>query len=224
MSSSSPLQAECRAFLREGLPEAGLSNAGQSKAGLSKASALDSHVASCAFCSARRAAKHRLAALQTVRPPVPAALRDPAFLDRIRARIVEQCEAAPLGVALDQAMPVEVPAAVGQTFPAELLDGELPRRILPLSVGPTSATASTTAEALVWSRVRKGVMRELQQRHRHRLARGVALAGVAAAAILATMLGTEGTRQAPAIVILDVTTMPAVDFSPMAVIRHGANH
>lgn len=214
MSSQPPLQAACRAFLREGLPESGLP----------ESSALDSHVASCGFCSARRAAKHRLAALQTVRPPVPAALRDPAFLDRIRARIVEQCEAAPLGVALEQAMPVEVPAAVGQTFPAELLAGELPRRILPLSAGHTSAAASSAGEALVWSRVRKGVMRELQQRHRHRLARGVALAGVAAVAILATMLGTDGTRQAPAIVIMDVTTMPAVDFSPMAVIRHGANH
>lgn len=224
MSSQSPLQAACRAFLREGLPEA---------------SALDSHVASCAFCSARRAAKQRLAALQAVRPPVPAALRAPAFLDRIRAGIVEQCEASPLGAALEQGMSVEVPAAVDQTFPAELLTGELPRRILPLTVGPTSEAgssgagssgagsseaASAAAEALVWSRVRRGVMREIQHRHRHRLARGVAWAGVAAAAILVAMLGSDGTRQAPAIVIMDVTTLPAVDFSPMAVIRHGANH
>lgn len=214
MSSPSPLQAACRAFLREGLPEAGSSDA----------AALDSHVASCAFCSARRAAKLRLAALQIVRPAVPAALRDPVFLDRIRARIVEQCEAAPLGVALEQAMPVEVPAAVGQTFPDELLAGELPRRILPLSAGPVSEDVSAAAPAMVWSRVRQGVMREIQHRHRHRLARGVALAGIAAAAILATMLGTDGTRQAPAIVIMDVTTLPAVDFSPMAVIRHGSNH
>lgn len=214
MNSQSPLQAECRAFLREGLPEPGSSSD----------SALDSHVAGCAFCAARLAAKRRLGVLQAVRPTVPAALRDSAFLDRIRARIVEQCEAAPLGVALEQTMPVEVPAAVGTTFPSELLAGELPRRILPLRAGPTSESASAAAEAMVWSRVRTGVMRELQQRHRHRIARGVALAGVAAAAILATMLGTDGTRQAPAIVIMDVTTMPAVDFSPMAVIRHGANH
>ncbi len=214
MSAPSPLQPECRAFLREGLPDAGLS----------KAAALDSHVASCAFCSARRTAKRHLAALQTVRPPVPAALHDPAFLDRIRARIVEQCEAAPLGVALQQGMPVEVPAAVGQTFPAELLAGDLPRRILPLAGGTNPEAPSAAAEALVWSRVREGVMREVQHRHRHRLARGVALAGIAAAAILAAMLGTDGTRQVPAIVIMDVTTLPAVDFSPMAVIRHGANH
>ena len=209
MSSQSPLQAACRAFLREGLPEA---------------SALDSHVASCAFCSARRAAKQRLAALQAIRPPVPAALRDPAFLDRIRVGIVEQCEATRLGAALEQGMSVEVPAAVDQTFPAKLLTSELPRRILPLAGGPTAETASAAAEALVWSRVRMGVMREIQHRHRHRLARGVALAGVAAAAILAAMLGSDGTRQVPAIVIMDVTTLPAVDFSPMAVLRHGANH
>ena len=216
--SGSGLTAECRAFLRAGMPAASAAEA-----------PLAQHLAACAFCSARLAARQKLAVAMRVRPTAPQELRSSAFLDGIRTRIIEQCEQAPLGALLERAMPVQVPAQVEGAFPEGLLQSDLSRTAVQAAAGANAREARVDS-ALAWSRVRLGVFaganeEVAQERQSQRLLRtkGMALASVAAAAaIICAMLVSEGTTTQPTIVITDVATMPSVEFSPMAVLRHGA--
>lgn len=211
------LTAECRAYLRAGLPDAGAAE-GDSGGGL-----WSQHLQLCAFCSSRLAAKQKLASALRSVPPVPQELHSPAFLDGIRTRIIEQSERSPVGALLDRAMPVVVPDHVEGAFPQELLQSDLSRAAI--QRGEPARDSD-----FAWSRVRTHVFAGLgdevaQARQRHRLLRtkGIALASVAAAAIICAMLVSEGTTTQPTIVITDVATMPSVEFSPMAVLRHGTN-
>lgn len=205
MSTQSPdphLSAACRAFLREGMPEGGT---------------WAEHLEGCSFCAARAAARRRVAAILREPVPPPAALHSVAFLDAIRTRIVEQCEQASLGSLLDEGMPVEPPGFVREAFPTGLLAAEVARDVL---------AARQPAAAGAWADVRTRVLDDLAAHRLRRVARakGVALVGVAAAAIFCGIFFTEGTQTPPEIVITDISAMPAVDFSPMAVLRHGSDH
>lgn len=212
------LTAECRAFLRAGMPDASAAEAPVAQ-----------HLAACAFCSARLAARQKLGVALRVRPPAPQELRSSAFLDGIRTRIIEQCEQAPLGALLERAMPVQVPAPLEGVFPEGLLQSDLSRTAVQAAAGADAGEARVDSE-IAWSRIRNGVLAGVgevvtQERAGHRLLRtkGMALASVAAAAaIICAMLVSEGTTTSPTIVITDVATMPSVEFSPMAVLRHGA--
>lgn len=196
------LTAACRTFLREGLPEG---------------AAWAEHLRGCVFCASRSAAKRALASVLSTPVPPPSALHSAAFLDAIRSRIVEQSEQSMLGALLEKGMPVELPVGVADAFPDGLLETDLARRTI---ANPQPATEAA------WSRVRTRVLGDLAEHRVRRFgrAKGVALASVAAAAIICAMLVSEGTQPAPTIVITDISAMPAVEFSPMAVLRHGANH
>lgn len=205
MSTNQPeprLTAECRAFLREGLPEG---------------AAWTEHVQRCAFCSARKAARRRFGRILGEPVVPPAALHSAAFLDVIRARIVEQCEQSPVGALLEQGMPVAPPAAVADAFPTGLLEAGLARE---------TVNAMRPASEAAWRGVRNRVLGDLAEHRMRRVARakGVAMVGVAAAAIFFAIFLSEGTQTPPTIVITDISSMPAVEFSPMAVLRHGSDH
>jgi hypothetical protein len=147
----------------------------------------------------------------------PSELHSTAFVESIRTRIVEQSEESSLGALLERAMPVEPPAAVAGAFPAGLLETGIARDTV-AAVPPTPETA--------WRGVRARVLGELAEQRLRRVARtrGVALVGVAAAAIFCAIFFSEGTQAPPTIVITDISAMPAVEFSPMAVLRHGSDH
>jgi hypothetical protein len=220
-SSPSRLTAECRAFLRAGMPDANAVDGGADA----------QHSSTCSFCSARLAAKQRLAAGLRVAPVVPPEVHSVAFLDGIRTRIIEQSERSGIGAWLEKGMPVPALPELEDAFPAGLLESELaqaavrgvsPSRERGVLIDPDAASA--------WPRVRARVLADLGERagreqvpHRFFRGKGAALASVAAAAIICAMLVSEGTPPPPAIVITDMAAMPSVEFSPMAVLRHGAN-
>ena len=202
------LNKECRSFLRQGLGDREELDPG-----------LRTHVDACAFCSARRAAKGRLTAALS-RPAVPPPeLHSAAFLDEIRARIVESSEESPCGRLLELGMPVAAPATVEDAWPSDLLESDLGRRTMAMrdrASGPT------------WASVRASVLEDVAGRRlqgTHRVStlrnRGWALAGVAVAAIICTWLVSERAPAAPEIVFADVVAMPDLEFSPMTVLRHG---
>jgi len=188
----------CRAFLREGMPDG---------------PPFDTHVAACAFCSARALAARKLA--QVLRQPVatPPGLHSRATLEAVQQRIVEQSERSGLGIMLEFGMPVRIPAEVERTFPAGLLEPGIAQGALqgPEPVG-----------VLAWSRLRTRVLGEVRASRTRRLrTRAMALASLAAAAIMGGLLFSERSSDQPSIVITDVAAMPSADYSPMAVLRHG---
>lgn len=199
----SPLTPACRAFLRNGMAE-------------------DDHASGCAFCSARLGARRKLGEwlAQPIAPP--AELESAAFLDSIKTRIVDRAEASALGQLLDQAMPVASPAALERAFPVDLLDSAVGTS----AVGdPTGDLVGSVGE-LGWARVRQRVLQQMHADRSRHLARFrmIAVFGVAAAAILCSILVSEGTRRPPSIVFTDVSSVPSLEFSPMAVLRHGTDH
>jgi hypothetical protein len=202
------LTKECRSFLRQGLADR---------------EALDptlrTHVDACSFCSARRAAKKRLTAALSRPATPPPQLHSAAFLDEIRARIVEASEESPCGRFLGIGMPVAAPSSVEDAWPSDLLESDLGRRTMAmrdLATGPT------------WARVRASVLENVVSHRLQRTHQGPALrnrtwalAGIAVAAIICTWLVSDGGQSSPEIVITDIVAMPNLEVSPMAVLRHG---
>lgn len=198
------LTKECRSFLRLGSDDR---------------EALDptlrEHVDACAFCCARRNARRRLTAALSIPPTPPPQLHAAAFVDELRAKIVEASEASPLGRILGSGMPVVAPDGA---WPSDLLETELGRRTMAV---PDQVTGPT------WARVRASVLQDVasyrSQRRQEPMLRNRtwALASVAVAAIICTWLVSDGTQTAPEIVITDVVSMPNIDLSPMTVLRHG---
>jgi len=203
------LTRECRSFLRLGLDDRAATEP-----------MLGEHVEACEFCSARRAAKVRLAAsLSRPVPPPPPQLHSAAFLDEIRARIVVASEQAAVGRLLAAGMPVAAPSAVAEAWPADLLESDLGRRTMAI---PDPAGGPT------WASVKASVLEEIAGHRVHRLRkqsvlrnRGLTLAGVAVAAIICTWLVSEEAPSSPEIVITDVATRPNIGYSPMTVLRYG---
>jgi hypothetical protein len=202
------LTKECRSFLRQGLGD---------RAELDPT--LRAHVDACAFCSARSAARGRLKAALSRPATPPPELHSAAFLDGIRARIVESSEESPYGRLLELGMPVAAPSTVEDAWPNDLLESDLGRRTMSMrdrATGPTWASVRASVLEDVAGRRSQGTHQGATLRNR-----GWALAGVAVAAIICTWLVSEGAPAAPEIVITDVVAMPDLEFSPMTVLRHG---
>jgi len=202
------LTPECLSFLRQGMDDLAAAD-----------STLGEHVVSCDFCSARKAAKSRLAAVMSRMPVVPPQLHSAAFLDEVRARIVEASEKSQIGRLLDDGMSVAVPSTAEEAWPTALLESDLGRRTMAM---PDPAAGPT------WERVKASVLHDLTSHRIHRLHResalrnrGLTLAGVAVAAIICTWLVSDRTQSPPQIVIMDVVSMPNSEFSPMTLLRHG---
>lgn len=204
------LTRECRAFLRQGMDQLALNDP-----------KLREHVANCGFCSARSAARSRMAEVLSggPRPVVPPQLHSAAFLEAIRARIVETSEESQIGRLLGAWMPAAAPSAVGDAWPAGLLESDLGRRTM---------AVPDPAEGPNWERVKATVLEGVTSQRNHRLRResalrnrGLTLAGVAIAAIICSLLVSERTQSPPQIVITDVVSMPSLEFSPMTVLRRG---
>lgn len=204
------LTRQCRAFLRQGMDDLALTD-----------QSLREHIANCEFCSARSAARIRLIAALSLRSvPVPPQLHSAAFLDEIRARIVEASEETQIGRLLSACMPVAPPSAAGDAcWPAALLESDLGRRTM---------AVPDPAEGPTWDRVKASVLEDVTSQRAHRLRRqsaqrnrGLTLAGVAVAAIICSWLVSERAQSPPQIVITDVVSMPNLEFSPMTVLRRG---
>lgn len=204
------LPRQCRAFLRQGLDDRALTDP-----------SLREHVANCEFCAARNVAKGRLAAALALGsvPVAPPQLHSPAFLDEIRARIVETSEETQIGRLLSVCMPVAAPSAVGDAWPAALLENDLGRRAM---------AVPDRAEGPAWERVKASVLEDVTSQRNHRLLRqsalrnrGLTLAGVAVAAIIFSWSVSERTQSPSQIVITDVVSMPNLEFPLMTVLRRG---
>lgn len=204
------LTRQCRAFLRQGMDDLALTDP-----------SLREHIANCEFCSARSAARIRLAAALSLGsvPVAPPQLHSAAFLDEIRARIVETSEATQIGRLLSVGMPVAPPLAVEDAWPSALLESDLGRRTMAV---PHPADGPT------WDRVKASVLEDVTSQRAHRSRqqaalrnRGRTLAGVAVAAIICGWLVSERAQSPPQIVITDVVSMPNLEFSPMTLLRRG---
>lgn len=202
------LTKECRSFLRHGLSD---------REALDPA--LRAHVDACSFCAARRSAKDRLTAALSRPATPPPQLHSAAFLDEIRAKIVEASEESPCGRFLDLGMPVASRSGVEDAWPSDLLESDLGRRTMAMR---DSATGPA------WARVRASVLENVAGRRFQGIHQGSALrnrawalASVAVAAIISIWLVSDGSPTAPEIVITDVVAMPNLEFSPMTVLRHG---
>ena len=204
--------AACRAFLREALAGDHLLGAGRELGEGTRA-----HLAACAACAARVAARDRLAAALRVRPELPtntvaAKGRDP-LLEAVYERIVDASAESTLGRVLAAAPPEPLAGLTAETaWPDGLLTSDVARH----AVAPPAPVS-----ALVWSRVREsilgGVASHSARRLRRRWALGIAAASVLAVASLLVDRGVTG--EEPTIVFRDLPTMPGVDF---AVVRYGA--
>lgn len=200
--------SECRRFVRSGLDEPRLGDP-----------ALREHVAKCAFCSARAAAVARLGGAVAQPPAAPPRLHSPAFLDGIRARVVEDCEESTVGRFVAANILVSAPLATESAWPSDLLEGDFARRAM---------TRPEPASTAAWARVKASVLESLAAQAPSRVGRMVwarnrtlTLAGVAAAAIIFAWFASGGSQPTPEIVITDVVSMPESEFSPMTVLRHG---
>ena len=151
------------------------------------------------------------------RPAAPAALRQPTFLHAIYERAVDQAEEGPVAEWLDAA---PAPADLREVHGAErrwedsLSESGLARELV-------QRPASPSPEA--WSGVRRNVLdavaHEASARRRGLRGWRAALAGAAAAAILAAISVSDGTPDEPRIVFTELSEVPDV---PFAIVRYGA--
>ena len=207
----------CRAFLREALAGDHLLGAGREMSGREPGHETRAHLAACAACAARVAARDRLAAALRVRPELPtntvtAKGRDP-LLEAVYERIVDSSAESALGRVLATAPPEPLVGLAAETvWPDGLLASDVARR---------AAAPPAPVSALAWSRVRESILGGVASQSARRLRRRWVL-GLAAASVLAVtglLLGRGATGEEPTIVFRDLTTMPGVDF---AVVRYGA--
>src|SRR5262245_38985660 len=188
------MRAECRAVL-------------QAAIAAGRAPADDPHVRSCPHCAHRLSMHRRLATWLKSRPTPPAELMAPSFLSAVHERVVEACEASPLGDRLDKGMAATPPAA---GWPEELLSS----RVAQDAVSPPAPLPG-----FVWAQVQRSILAEVRAAPARRWRRPLwlGLAGAAATLIVAALL-----RQAPpsptTIVFTDLDAIPSVDY---AVLRYG---
>lgn len=199
------LPKACRDFLREALADPASVDVTRR-----------AHAGECVFCAARLAARSALAKALSRRPSPPSELAtelaSKALLESVYSRVVEQAESGPLANLL--ACKPQPPASEEEMgWPESLLQTDLGRQAI---VPPARPVPDA-----VWSGVRTSILVALVA-HTARSARrhwAIGIAGAAAAAILFSLLVSEGTHPPPEIVFKDLDTMPAVDF---AILRHGA--
>lgn len=200
------MNATCRPFLREILGGAQLD------------AATMSHVAACAFCSARAVARERLLPALRQRPPMPAEARD--LQAGIQARIVDGAERSPLGALLDAAMPVAMPADVADVGS----DAAWSERLLQSETAPLSRTSPPSPSPMAWSRVRGQILGRIAAETVTSVRRRWLLGVASAAAITFVLLATTRSDDAvPKIVFRDLNAgdLAALGSIEFVVVRHG---
>jgi len=192
--------------LRPAIPEA-------CRAALRDADAVDAkqHISTCSFCAARQSAPAALAGFAAARPEMPAELASPALLEGVYERAVEMAEQGPVAEWLDAA-PTPTHADEPQ-WQDSMIDSELARELVRRPVSPTPE---------VWSDVRRTIFDEVSAeagvRRRKPFNWRILLAGAAAAAVIATISVSNGTKEQEPIVFTELGEAPDV---PFAIVRFG---
>ena len=215
-SRPSPSAGSCRAFLRELEMHVQAHRNGRRVV----------HVGQCATCRGRLERAVAVASLLRERPPLPARLREPRFLEEIYCAVTEQLVEPepqmpagatpgggqpPLGETLSE---LYRPMRVPEQAPWPIQD--LPELVAEAAGAPGS---SRIAPRWLWQRTRAEVLQAVAER-RMRLA---AFAGAAVLLILSAgwyLAQLNGTSSAPGIVFVRVSEMPSV-MHPHAVLRLG---
>lgn len=189
-----PLPRECRDFLRA----------------FDDADRTGEHVARCAACADHAAFRDRVAGMLRAAPPAPGALRSPSVLTAIHERIIEAAERAPLGRLLARAPSVPAPDAAAWPEPA-----------LDAALGAAVGDPPPMPTPLAWNAVRRSILARLAPRRlaRSRAALWLGLAGLAAAALVTTLVTSGDSASDLTIVFADLDVAPGNEF---AVLRYGA--
>ena len=170
------------------------------------------HTATCAFCTARAAARATLGPSLRAAPKIPDELRRPAFLDSVYDRAVDLCEQEPVADWLGVAPRLDVEE--GASSDPGLEESPLARELLRRPESP---------DATEWARVRESIVAEVATPTPAGRASArrwpTLLAGAAAAAIIAAISVSDGTPTEPRIVFTELTDAPDV---PFAIVRYGA--
>jgi hypothetical protein len=209
---------ECLAFLRD---------LGQLVASAEMRLA-ESHAMGCESCRLRLGTAMRLADALRLKPPVPARLRSPQFLESVHESVVrdfERVDGAEEAFARAVLQPLPAPEfsvadCLEQTGRGRADSGSDRNPIRDLVPG------TSPAPSWLWFSVRDEIRRDLRARRRsasraRRAALALSVLTAASVLLIARITLSKGTPDVPEIVFLDGKDMPLIELSPVAVLRNG---